>query len=83
MDREPKAVRQLRYFEGIGCVGVVIAAIMIVAAPLIVLSGCAGTGCGDGEWSFLAKHVGLSVSGVVVFEMIRRAAGASLKRRGK
>ncbi len=82
MDREPKAIRQLRYFEGIGCVGVVVAAIMIVATPLIVMGGCSGGSCDD-PWGFLAKHLGISITGLVIFEMIRRGAAASLKQRGK
>lgn len=82
MKSEPRAVRQLRYFEGIGCVGVVIAAIMIVVVPLIVIGGCSGGNCDD-PLGFLAKHLGVSVTGLVVFELIRRGAAASLKKRGK
>lgn len=83
MSPEEKQTRQLRYFEGLGCTGILICAVMLIAAPLIFMSACSKAECGRLGWRILVLHMSGSGAGLVTFELLRRYGSAALKKRGQ
>lgn len=83
MSPDEKQIKRLRYFEGLGCTGMLISTAMLIAAPLIVFSTCPPEGCERVVWQFLALHMSGSGAGLIVFELIRRYGSAALKSRDR
>lgn len=83
MTPEEKEIKRLRYYEGLGCYGILICTLMLIGVPLIVFSTCSPLRCEPGDLRFLAFHMGGSVCFLIFFELLRRFGAAALKKRGR
>lgn len=83
MDHDFRHVRKLRRMEGWGCVSIIICALMLITAPLIVLSACASGTCGGSGLKFLAIHMGGTLVFLALVLLVRKYVKAALKRAGQ
>lgn len=83
MSPDEKQTKRLRYFEGLGCTGILICTVMLVAVPLVAFSTCSPERCDRVVWHFLALHMSASGAGLIVFELLRRHGSAASKRRDR